>query len=102
MSFKRDNPTWGDVTLGVTGTRGVIEMDMFGQQSTLYDDRSGTVSYQGWGSNMDRGLIAAFVHSVSTGAPVPITGEDGLRAVEVVAAAYQSIATGQPALVAHL
>lgn len=92
-------PTWGDVTLGVTGTKGVIEMDLFAQESVLYSDRSGRVSYEGWGSNIDRGMVAAFVHAVETGQPVPITGEDGLRAVEVVAAAYESARTHQPAAV---
>lgn len=90
-------PTWGDVTLGVTGTRGVIELDLFAQESTLYDDAAGTVRYQGWGSSIDAGMVAAFVRAVSAGTPVPVTGVDGLRAVEVVEAAYQSAATGQPA-----
>jgi predicted dehydrogenase len=95
-------PTWGDVTLGVTGTRGVIEMDMFGQEMTLYDDKKGRVTYQGWGSNIDKAMVSAFVRAVASGEPVPVTGVDGLRAVEVVAAAYRSIETGQPAPVERL
>lgn len=92
-------PTWGDVTMGVTGTKGVIEMDMFGQEMTLYDDKNGRVAYQGWGSSIDRGMVAAFVHAVTSGEPVPVTGVDGLRAVEIVDAAYRSVETGQPAAV---
>jgi len=94
-------PTWGNVTLAVTGTRGVVEMDMFSQESILYSDRSARVLYQNWGSNIDRGMIAAFVHAVETGEPVSITGVDGLRAVEVVEAAYESARTHQPAAVRH-
>ena len=90
-------PTWGDVTLGVTGTRGVMELDMFAQETVLFDDGRGRVAYQGWGSDIDRGLVAAFVHAIETGTPPPVSGEDGLRAVEVVAAAYESIRTHQPA-----
>jgi len=92
-------PTWGDVTLGVTGTKGVIEMDMFAQESVLYDDAAGRVAYQGWGSSSDAGLVAAWVRALASGTPVPITGVDGLRAVEVVEAAYASAASGQPVTV---
>jgi predicted dehydrogenase len=95
-------PTWGDVTLGVTGTRGVAEMDMFAQQFELYSEKVGRGTYQGWGSSIDAGLVAAFLHAIENGTPVPITGVDGLRAVEVVAAAYESIRTHQPAAVWHL
>lgn len=94
-------PTWGNVTLGVTGTKGVMELDMFGQESILYSDVNSRIGYQGWGSSIDSGLIAAFVESVETGEPQNgiATGIDGLRAVEVVKAAYDSIATGQSAKV---
>lgn len=95
-------PTWGDVTLGVIGTKGILEMDMFAQESVLYSDKTGSVSYQGWGSNIDAGLVQAFIHAIETGSPVPITGVDGLRAVEVVAAAYESVTTHQVATVKHL
>lgn len=92
-------PTWGDVTLGVTGTNGVLELDMFGQESVWYDDKTSRVQYQNWGTSIDKGLVDAFVHAVQTGSPVPTTGVDGLRAVEIVAAAYESVATHQVALV---
>ncbi|MBC8101980.1 MAG: Gfo/Idh/MocA family oxidoreductase [Cytophagales bacterium] len=92
-------PTWGDVTLGVTGTKGVLEMNLFAQESVLYSDKTGGVTYQGWGSDIDYGMVAAFVEAVESGSPVPITGIDGLRAVEVVEAAYASAKTNQPAAV---
>jgi UDP-N-acetylglucosamine 3-dehydrogenase len=92
-------PTWGNVTMAVIGTRGVIELDMFTQESALYSDKTGRVSYQGWGSDIDRGLVAAFLSELR-GERTPIaTGLDGLRAVEVVEAAYKSIETAQPAVV---
>ena len=97
-------PTWGDVTMGVVGTKGVLEMNMMGQSSTLYSDRNHNISHAHWGSDMDSGLVRAFVQAVSTGEmPSQIaTGIDGLRAVEVVDAAYRSVATGQVAEVVHL
>jgi len=93
--------TWGDVTMGITGTAGVIELDMFAQESMLYSDKTGRVGAQGWGSSIDAGLIAAFVDAITNGKPVPITGIDGLRAVEVVEAAYESARSGQVAMVRH-
>ena len=94
-------PTWGNVTLAVTGTKGVMELDMFGQESVLYSDTTNRVTYQGWGSGIDAGLVKAFVRTVETGQAQDgiAMGTDGLRAVEVVAAAYASIASGQPASV---
>ncbi|MCS6950052.1 MAG: Gfo/Idh/MocA family oxidoreductase [Armatimonadota bacterium] len=89
-------PTWGDVTLQVVGTKGLAYMDMFAQNSTLYDDREMRITLQHWGSNIDYGLVSAFVESVATGKPVPITGEDGLAAAEVAFAAYESAKRGEP------
>lgn len=94
-------PTWGNVTLSVTGTKGVVEMDMFGQESVLYSDKRGGISYQNWGSSTDYGLVKAFVDAVETGSPVPVTGIDGLRAVEVVEAAYASAESHQLVMVRH-
>lgn len=97
-------PTWGDVTMGVVGTKGSIEMDMFNQQTMLYDDRTGNASYAGWGSDIDAGLVRAFVHSLETGVAHPeiASGIDGMRAVEVVEAAYRAVATQEIATVIHL
>jgi predicted dehydrogenase len=68
-------PTWGDVTLGVTGTRGVIELDMFAQEATHYDDARGRVRYVDWGSNIDAGLVAAWVRALASGQTVPVTAK---------------------------
>ena len=87
-------PTWGDVTLGVQGTKATVEMDMFAQSVTIYSETKANIAQAGYGSSIDGGLIAAFVHAVTTGdAGELATGTDGLRAVEVVAAAYESART---------
>ncbi len=83
-------PTWGNVTLEITGTEGVIAMDMFAQNIVQYDDEGNKVKWLNWGDNIDYGLINSFVTSVAEGNPVAITGEDGLAAVEVALAAYKS------------
>lgn len=92
-------PTWGDVTLDVITERGTLSMDMFAQNVVLYSDRpdgSHSVGWHNWGGNMDDGLIGAFAQAIATDTPVPITGEDGLRAMEVALAAYESAALTAP------
>jgi predicted dehydrogenase len=55
----------------------------------------------GWGEDGDALLIADFVDAVRDGRSPLASGEDGLRAMEVVRAAYASIARGQPVAVAR-
>ena len=47
-------------------------------------------------------MVAGFVDAILEGRPVPITGEDGLRALEVAIAAYRSSAERRPLAIAEL
>ena len=91
-------PTWGDVTLQALGTDGVLELDMFAQNLTHYG--AAGAAWVSWGSDTDAGLVADFL-KLTVGQPVPLlaTGEDGLAALAVALAAYQSAETGAPAAV---
>ena len=89
-------PTWGDVTLDVITERGTLSMDMFAQNLVLHSDRTGGTAWYNWGGSMDDGLIGAFASAIARDTPVPITGEDGLRALEVALAAYQSAEQATP------
>ena len=95
-SRPKSYPTWGDVTLEVVTERGTLSMDMFAQNLALYSDATDSVSWHNWGGNMDDGLVAAFAAAIAEGSPVPITGEDGLRAAEVALAAYKSAEQRSP------
>lgn len=95
-SRPKSYPTWGDVTLEVVAEGGVTSLNMFAQDFSLYQDDGPSVSWPNWGSNMDLGLVQAFVEGVERGSPPEVSGVDGLRATEVTAAAYRSIETGQP------
>ncbi|MEW6231665.1 MAG: Gfo/Idh/MocA family oxidoreductase [Chloroflexota bacterium] len=88
-------PTWGDVTLSIVGDAGVVNVDAFNQKINLYTEEPCTY-WVHWGSDMDYLMIQDFAHHVSRGGPPPITGEDGLRALELALGAYRSAREKRP------
>ncbi|MFD1676195.1 Gfo/Idh/MocA family protein [Alicyclobacillus fodiniaquatilis] len=95
-SRPRTYPTWGDVTIEIIGTDGVLELDSNAQHMTLHSDDRGHATYQNWGNDMDELLIADFIQSVRDNKAPSVTGEDGLRAMEVALAAYESAKVKAP------
>jgi predicted dehydrogenase len=89
-------PTWGGLGMEIVGERGVLEVDAFRQRFTRYGGGEPGASWAYWGSDPNVGMLRAFVDSVRAAGEPPITGVDGLRAVEVVAAGYLSAASGDP------
>jgi predicted dehydrogenase len=47
-------------------------------------------------------MVAGFVDAIRAGRPVPISGEDGLRALEVVVAGYRSSEVGRPVTISDI
>lgn len=92
---------WGDATLELVGTDGSITVDCFDQTYWLTRDagESPGIDSVYWGSNPDAGLLRDFVESMQTGRSPAIPAEDGMAAVAVVEAAYESAATGEPIIV---
>jgi predicted dehydrogenase len=89
-------PTWGDVTIEVVAERGWARLDAFKQQLAVYSNRAGKAQWVGWGGNMDLGLMQDFVAMIAEDRPPSITGRDGMQALGVALAAYQSAASGDP------
>lgn len=89
-------PTWGDVTMDIIGEKGVISVDAFSQAISVYDDKNGRYYWRDWGSNCDFGLIENFINNVLYDREPFITGYDGLKAMEVALAAYESAARHKP------
>ena len=88
-------PTWGDVTLELIGEDGVARVDGFRQKIDVYSDSAKKTEWVYWGGNSDLGLVDDFISSVIERREPAITGVDGLRAVEVTVAAYESAKTGR-------
>ena len=80
----------------VIGERGNVAVDLFCEHLDYYNNEDNSYTWIGYGQGPDHGLIEAFVHSVRTGEPVPVSGTDGLRAVEVALGAYESVNRGVP------
>ncbi|MDD9267319.1 Gfo/Idh/MocA family protein [Paenibacillus sp. GCM10023248] len=89
-------PTWGDVTMEIVGTKGVITVDGFAQKNDLFSNAAGKGLYTFWGDDMDAYMIRDFVNALLQGRQVPVTGEDGMKAAQVALAAYRSAKLGQP------
>jgi UDP-N-acetylglucosamine 3-dehydrogenase len=88
-------PSWGDVTLEIIGTEGTLSLDVFAQKLDVYNNDKG-LFHTNWGDDMDSELVGDFVASVRERKAPSVTGEDGMRAVEVARAAYQSAETKYP------
>lgn len=89
-------PTWGDVTMALMGTEGNAWADLFVEHVDAWREGAGTYLWEAYGHDANADLIADFAASIETGAPVPITGMDGLKAMEVALGAYESSEVGEP------
>lgn len=89
-------PTWGDVKIEVTAENGIVFVDAFKQHLAVSSNQVGKTRWNTWGSNMDQGLVSDFISMLQEDRSPSITGEDGLRALEVALAAYRSAETGEP------
>lgn len=102
------HPMGVDVTLEAVGTEGYAGWDAFKTRLDLYlpvgDEPGSTHRKADYGESMDAHLMEEFILSVEQGRPGPTiaTGIDGLRALEVSLAAYQSAERGVPVATAHV
>jgi predicted dehydrogenase len=83
-------PTWGDVTLRIAGTSGVLDVDPFAQPLRTFDHQTGAPSWSYMGEDMNALMLADFLRGVAEDEPSGASGLDGLRTLEVVLAAYRS------------
>jgi predicted dehydrogenase len=89
-------PSWGGLTFEMVTERGAVLVDAFRQNLTVYRQVRQRASWTYWGSDANQAMINEFVAALQEQRQPRVTGYDGLKAVEVVAAAYASAEAGQP------
>ena len=89
-------PTWGNVTMEIIGTEGVINLDAFAQNYVVYNDQQRKVSSKSYTEDMDFGLIKDFIEMIEEDREPSITGFDGLQAMAVALGAYESARLKKP------
>lgn len=95
-------PTWGDVTMTIIGTNGVLELDGFGQKFDVYNNDVKKAHWEYFGGDMDYLLVKDFLEACKNDTPVKVTGEDGLKTLEVALAAYESGKRHQPVAIEEI
>jgi predicted dehydrogenase len=89
-------PTWGGLTMEVIGDKGVIAMDAFSQHLLLVEDQGPSNLFVPWAEGGDLAMIRGFLDAIRNDTEPPVTGEDGLRAMEVALCAYESARRCEP------
>ena len=89
-------PTWGGLTIEVIGEKGVAAMDAFNASVTYVETSASHHEWLSWSDGADAALVRGFIQAVERGDDPPITGVDGLKALDVALCAYRSAATGLP------
>ena len=81
--------TWGDVYMHIIGERGAIVINAFNQNIYISDERGFRGIY--YGPDADSNMIKSFIDAIKKDIEPIASGIDGLKALEVVLAAYKSI-----------
>ena len=93
-------PTWGDVYMRILAERGVVVINAFNQNVSLADEKGFHWVY--YGPDADKNMIEDFIEAIVKDRQPRATGLDGLRALEVVIAAYKSWREGRPVKISEV
>ncbi|MFJ8826913.1 Gfo/Idh/MocA family protein [Streptomyces sp. NPDC102467] len=94
-SQPRHHPAWGGLAMQVIGDRATLEMDAFDQKVHGFSETARSGVELPYGVDLDALMLRAFLFGDDTG-PIGVTdGEAGLRALRIVAAAYESARAGR-------
>jgi predicted dehydrogenase len=89
-------PLWGDVKIDLKGERANLSLNCFPRAISRYDDATMRHTACAPGANLDELMLAEFAAAIREERTPAVTGEDGLRALEVALAAYESADKGKP------
>lgn len=89
-------PIWGDVKIDLKAEAANLSINCFPKQLNHYDDRTMRHTATSPGEDLDALMLEEFAASILENREPLVTGEDGMRAVEVAMAAYKAGEQGQP------
>lgn len=92
-------PIWGGVEIEVVGEKGALRLNAFNDNLEIAEVEGPSYSWQAVNPSGDPEMVAAFIEAVKRDEPVQVTGEDGMRALQVALAAYESARTHEPVAV---
>jgi predicted dehydrogenase len=99
-SIPENNPYHYDFYLRILGEKGTINLDDTRQALTVVSDHPAGrgVAAEPFGIDVDADMVRHFIRCIRAGENLfpAATGEDGLRALEIALAAYDSIRQRQP------
>jgi len=91
-------PIWGGVTIDIIGDEGVASLDVFAETVNVASDQGKAFTWRSV-NVVDTGnaeLARAFADAIRTDTEALPSGVDGLRAMQVALAAYESARRGEP------
>jgi predicted dehydrogenase len=94
-------PIWGDVKLDIRGEDANLFLNCFPCSVNLYDDTVLRHTAFSLGDNLDRLMLEEFCAAIREDREPEVTGEDGLRALEVTLAAYKASSGGHVVKLSH-
>ncbi|WP_416840421.1 Gfo/Idh/MocA family protein [Haloferax sp. DFSO52] len=89
---------WGDATVELIGTDGVLSVDCFDETFKQTQDTGEEPGIESiyWGDDPNASLLEDFIESIQTNSTPLATGEEGRDAVAVLEAVYESAHRGEP------
>jgi len=99
-SWSRSAPwyMWGDMTLEIIGTKGLILLDAFRQvvYVTQAEAPNNRLEWNYWGCDADKEMVREFVDCILQDKKPRATAFDGRQGTEITVACYESAKTGKP------
>jgi UDP-N-acetylglucosamine 3-dehydrogenase len=90
-------PRWGHLKMELIGENGAVNVDAFAQHLNVYSKTAARpASWLGWGSDANAAMVQEFLASIREKREPAVIWRDGLEAMRVALACYESAKDGQP------
>jgi predicted dehydrogenase len=90
-------PRWGHLKMDLIGERGALTVDAFAQAMTGFASTlPRNPTWIGWGADPNQAMMQEFVDAIREGRPPSVSWNDGMEALRVALACYESAASGRP------